>query len=156
MANLEDAIAYLLREYPFKEELSNARVTKMLYLADWHNHIRGKPAVTSIDWYFDNYGPFVWDVRNAVRNSNNMEIEATLNYYGTPKDQFVLKNKNYHPAISEDDKAALDHVILETKSLTWPSFIKLVYSTYPISSSERYTKLNLTAKAREYNSLRNQ
>lgn len=154
MAKLEDAIAYILREYPYKDELSNARVTKMLYLADWHNYIRGKAPVTAIDWYFDNYGPFVWDVRKAVRASDIMDIEPTVNYFGAPKDQFVLRNKSYKPKLSADERAALDHVITETMSLTWPSFIKLVYSTYPVASSERYTRLDLAAKAKEYNQLR--
>jgi len=153
MATLEDAIAYILREYPYRDETSNARVTKMLYLADWHNLIQGKQSVTNVQWYFDNYGPFVWDVRNAVAQSRVMSIETTQNYYGTPKDQFVLTDAAYEPDLSADEKAALDHVITETKALTWPAFIKLVYSTYPVATSERYTRLNLVAKAKEYRRL---
>lgn len=150
MANLEDAIAYILKEYPHKDELSNARVTKMLYLADWHNSINGKPRVTNARWYFDNYGPFVWDIRKVVAQSDIMSIEQTVNYYGSPKDQFVLSNKDYEPKLTADDKAALDHVIETTKALTWPGFINLVYSTYPVASSERYSYLDLEKKAKEY------
>ena len=48
MANLKDIIAYILQNYPsnMKHELSNARVTKMIYLADWRNCLRSKGQVS--------------------------------------------------------------------------------------------------------------
>ncbi len=48
MANLKDIIAYILQNYPSnkKHELSNARVTKMVYLADWRNCLRSKGQVS--------------------------------------------------------------------------------------------------------------
>ena len=68
MANLKDIIAYILQNYPsnMKHELSNARVTKMVYLADWRNCLQSKGQVSDIEWYFDNFGPFVWDVKKAA------------------------------------------------------------------------------------------
>ena len=68
MANLKDIIAYILQNYPsnMKHELLNARVTKMVYLADWRNCVRSKGQVSDIKWYFDNFGPFVWDVKKAA------------------------------------------------------------------------------------------
>ena len=32
--HLRDIVAYVCKNYPYKDELSNARVTKMVYLAD--------------------------------------------------------------------------------------------------------------------------
>ena len=40
MATLTDIIYYLISNYPHKDELSNARVTKMVYLADWHAAVK--------------------------------------------------------------------------------------------------------------------
>lgn len=150
MAKLEDAISYLLKNYPHKDELSNARVTKMLYLADWHALINGNNPVTQIEWYFDNYGPFVWDVRDAVNTSDKLVSKSTVNMFGQPKELLCDGDENYEPVISDSEKQSLDHVIKQTKPLTWSSFIKLVYSTYPVASSEKYSKLNLKKLAREY------
>lgn len=150
MLNLPEAIAYIIKKYPHKSELSNARVTKMLYLADWHALINGNEKVTNINWYFDNYGPFVWDVKRAVEESPYLHSIITKNFYGQPKDLFELSDDEYNPKIDDAAKMSLDHVIKITKSLNWSDFIKLVYSTYPISSSAKYTYLNLPDLARAY------
>jgi Protein of unknown function (DUF4065) len=154
MSKLKDALAYILKNYPsnMADELSNARVTKMLYLADWKQAITKKSQITPINWYFDNYGPFVSDVKNEAEADRDLfEVNNTYNFYGTPKLTLSLKNKNYEfSELTDDEVASLNHVINETKILGWNSFIKLVYSTYPIASSNRYSILNLVEKAKEY------
>jgi hypothetical protein len=35
MSKLADVIAYLCVNYPYKHELSKARLTKLVYLSDW-------------------------------------------------------------------------------------------------------------------------
>lgn len=150
MASLESAVAYVIDSYPHKSELSNARVTKILYLADWFALINKLPRVTNINWYFDNYGPFVWDIKNTVDQSSILSSKSTHNQYGQPKEQFFLVDEEYIPNISETDKKCIDHVIDATKSMYWDAFIKLVYSTHPVASSPKYTFLNLEQKAMEY------
>ena len=44
----------------------------------------------------------------------------------------------------------LDFVMEGSAPLNWNEFIKLVYSTYPIVSQERYAKLDLVRLAQEY------
>jgi hypothetical protein len=46
MAELKDIIAYYCKQYPHKAELSKARLTKMVYLADWKSAI-GQPPLLS-------------------------------------------------------------------------------------------------------------
>lgn len=150
MTKLSHAIAYILKNYPYKDELSNARVTKMIYLADWHSLINGKPALSDIKWYFDNYGPFVWDVKNAVAESNFLKSKSTHNMFGQPKELISLRDQDFEPKIDTLDAATLDHVIKQTKSLNWAGFIKLVYSTYPVASSEKYSYLDLPKLAKKY------
>ncbi|WP_298627005.1 Panacea domain-containing protein [uncultured Legionella sp.] len=149
---LKEVIAFILKQYPYKDDLSNARMTKIIYLADWHQAINYKKQITNINWYFDNYGPFVQDVINEVNaNPNLFGIKNTNNYYGGTKNLFFLKLDNYEPIeIAERQKESLCYIIEITKTLTWDNFINLVYSTYPITSSERYSYLNLVQKANEY------
>jgi uncharacterized protein YwgA len=151
MSKLKEVIAYILINYPHKDELSNARLTKMVYLADWKLAIERKKQITTINWYFDNYGPYVPDVQQEVQNNTELfECRETINMFGSPKRLFSIKDSDYAPALSADEAQAIDHVITETKVLNWDDFINLVYSTHPISSSSRYSNINLVQKAKEY------
>lgn len=153
MTALKEALAYILKNYPqhMSHELSNARVTKMLYLADWHQAINKGRQITNIDWYFDNYGPYVSDVKEtAEADPAVFEAAWTNNMYGQPKLMLGLHDWSYAPNVSIEAKESLDHVLEQTKKMYWDSFIKLVYSTYPVTSSDRYSHLDLVQKATEY------
>jgi len=157
MAELKDVIAYLLKNYPehMRGELSNARVTKMIYLADWHSCLRGKGQITGINWYFDNYGPFVWDIaKTAEENADIFEMVETTNAYGGRKKLLRLRDKGYEPDLTKSEKKSVDHIIEVASKLFWKDFIKLVYSTHPIASSERYEFLDLSELAEEYKLVR--
>jgi len=149
MADVKDVLAYMLNRY--RGETSNARVTKMVYLTDWRHSLLYGRQVTDIEWYFDNYGPFVWTVIEAAReNPDLFEIEATQTVFGNSKNVLRLRNKQYKPQLGDSERAAVDFVVDATKDLTFDAFIKLVYSTYPIMKSDRYESLDLPALAREY------
>ena len=151
MAEIRDVMAYIIKNYPHKHELSNARLTKLVYLSDWKSAIDTGKQITPISWYFDNYGPFVWDVKNtADQNPDIFETKSDSTFWGSKKLVFGLKDDGYAPKLLPEEEAAIEHVIKETKSLYWDNFIKLVYSTYPVASSDRYSYLNLTDKAAEY------
>lgn len=152
MADLKDIIGYILQQYPHKSELSNARVTKMVYLADWKQMLNDRHQISGIDWYFDNYGPFVWDVKRAVDDNKDVfDIVHTMNGNGGTKTLFSLKpGKNNSFQLNDCEKKAIDAVIDNTKSLYWDDFITFVYSTYPVASNERYSSLDLKKAADEY------
>lgn len=151
MAKTAGALEYLLRHYPHKDELSNARSTKMLYLADWKHCIDHGKQITPIAWHFDNYGPFVWDVYHAAMSRPTVfEVRETTNMHGGKKVEFRARGGLIEPEISESEQASIDHVIEQTKDLYWDRFIKLVYSTYPIVNSARYSELDLPALAIQY------
>lgn len=156
MAKLKDVMAYFISNYPetMKHELSNARLTKMVYLADWHSCINRRAQITPIRWYFDNFGPFVRDIETTAQtNPQLFSVERVSNMYGSAKKQFSLKQQ-YTPDLTESEKQSLDHIIEVTKKLYWNDFIRLVYATHPIASSERYEYLNLVDKAKEYADLK--
>ncbi|MBL4617752.1 MAG: SocA family protein [Robiginitomaculum sp.] len=153
MAKLKDVMAYLIKNYPenIRHEMSNARLTKMIYLADWHKALTSNEQMTSIDWYFDNYGPFVHDVeRVAASYGGIFSVNLGSNMHGQPKKSITLRDNARALKLTEEERISLDHIIDVTKRLYWDDFIKLVYATHPIASSERYSFLNLVEKADEY------
>ncbi|MEW4529404.1 Panacea domain-containing protein [Maioricimonas sp. JC845] len=151
MASLRDIMTYLCEHYPYKDDLSRAKLTKLVYLADWKSAIDHGRQMSNIEWYFDNYGPFVWKVWDtASENPETFEIEKSENMFGNPKHVIRLTGRAAPASLEPEEQAVLDHVISTTKDLGWNDFIKLVYSTYPVVSSERYSQLDLVKKAREY------
>lgn len=154
MAKIKDVMVYLLQNYPenMRGELSNARLTKMVYLSDWRHVLQTGKQITPINWYFDNYGPFVRDVEDTARSNPSLfVISDTQNYYGQRKKVFSLRGTE-PTSLSPTEISAIDHIINITKKLYWSDFIRLVYSTHPIASSERYTYLDLISKGSEYKS----
>lgn len=150
MARLRDVIAYLCENYPHRSELSNARLTKIIYLADWKSAIERDTQLTEIQWFFNHYGPYVDDVIEVAENDPAFDVKQTFNMYGEYKEVISLKNGVDYPTLEEDDKAILDFVIDSSASKNWDQFIRLIYSTYPVLTQSRFAKLNLVELAHEY------
>ncbi len=151
MANLRDVIIYLLRTYPNPDELSKPRLVKMVYLADWKSSISYYRQMTEINWFFNHYGPYVEDVINLIKSDKeNFSVETRSTFFGGTSHKIRLASKNHTPQLTAEEKQVLDFVIRKTSSLPWNSFIELVYSTYPIENSAKYTNLDLVGLAKSY------
>lgn len=154
--SLREIIAYILRFYFNKEELSKYRLTKLVYLCDWCYAVSRGKQITNIHWFFDNYGPFVWDVIDIAKQENQLfNVHNAENFYGQNITLIKLHQCFYNPVLSSDVKECIEYVLENTKNLDLEEFTNLVYATYPIKTSRRYTNLDLVQKAKEYNKLRN-
>jgi predicted nucleic acid-binding OB-fold protein len=150
MSELRDVVAYICWNYPHKDELSNARVTKMVYLADWRSALTRGKRLTDVHWVFNHYGPFVYDIINVVKEDPAFEVVPTENMYGEPKDLMRIADDVDYPSLGEEERELLDFVIEKSAQKNWDEFIRLVYSTYPIATQERFSELDLVELAREY------
>lgn len=157
MAQLKHIMAWILKNYPHEQEMSNARLTKMVYLCDWHHTVYSSERMTSIDWYFDNHGPFVWDVKDeALAQPKWFRLVNTTNMYGSRKTLVELVKTDYSGGgLSDSEKESISKIIEKTKALFWDDFITFVYSTYPILSSEKYSHLELEALADRFRNEKN-
>lgn len=150
MAKIKDVTAYVCATYPHKDELSKARVTKLVYLADWKAAQKNKKQLTKIEWYFHNYGPYVDAVVESALKDPRFDVVSTSTMYGDSKTLFTIKrDAEYRKGLSEGDRDIIDSVIDETKDLYWDSFIKHVYDTYPIRVTDRHKTLNLVSLAKQ-------
>ena len=156
MRKIQDVVHYLIKTYPHKQELSKARLTKMVYLADWLSAIRAENQITSIEWIFHNHGPYVDDVVNSVRTDDHLRVVETTNAYGNKKELIVVAKEFPLPELSPDEKQILDHVVQTCAPLYWNEFMRLVYSTYPVMTQPRYTVLELPQRASEYKTLKDE
>jgi hypothetical protein len=150
VSKLRDVMAYICKHYPHQDELSNARVTKMVYLADWKSAITRGEQITDTRWTFNHYGPFVYDVIDTAREDPAFEVTPTQNMYGSSKELIRVRDDVDYPSLEEADKEVLDFVIEKSADKNYSDFMHLVYSTYPVAAKERFSELNLVELAEEY------
>ena len=150
MNRLQNIIAYFCINYPHKSELSKARLTKLVYLADWYSALADEKNLTRIQWVFNHYGPYVDDVVDNANRSEGFRITQEQTMYGSDKFVIGFDGELDDDDLSKRDKKILDLVIAKTKSLYFNDFIDFVYSTYPVKSKNRYSSLDLVKLAKEY------
>ncbi|CAH1563171.1 SocA family protein [Vibrio sp. MMG022] len=151
MNNLQRIVAYLCCNYPYGSELSKARLTKLVYLADWFSALADERTLTDIEWVFNHYGPYVDDVVDSVSRHNSFNIERTQTMYGS--DKWVISydgDREELDSLDERTKEILNLVITNTQTMYFNSFIDYVYSTYPVRAQNRYAHLDLVELANEY------
>lgn len=154
MDSVKDIVAYICCKYPYSSELSNARLTKLVYLADWMSAVANDEQVTDIKWLFNHYGPYVDDVIQSVKNRSDFSVEYTENNFGSAKQLIRYTGDPEKIRISGKAKNVLDAVIDKTKTMYFNDFIDYVYSTFPVSSNERYSSLDLVGLASKYRRLK--
>ena len=133
-------------------ELSKARLTKEVFLVDWFSCIKFVVQATNIDWYFNHYGPYVEDVILVAQDMTDYflveQIASTDNSTWTKikmRDDINLNdtgNKELFDLISK--------MIEKTADMSYPAFLNFVYGTFPIVSSQKYSKLPLVELSERY------
>jgi len=147
---LEKIILYICVEYPHKYDLSDARLTKIIYLTDWRYALDYDEKLTGIEWIFNHYGPYVPDVLKCAQAISKISVEFRSNFYNTPKTIIRASEDAQKPELDSKITNVLDSMIEKAAKRSWNQFIQLVYSTYPILTQPRYSKLDLVALAKEY------
>ena len=146
---LHDVMAYFCTQIKHKSDLSKARLTKLVYLADWKMSQKHGSQISNIKWLFNHYGPYVDDVVGLARDNTDFHIIQTRNHYGSMKEQFdYVGDKKFIEDMDKDEIKVLDEIIDETESMYFNEFVDHVYSTYPVKSSNRYSTFDLQALAK--------
>ncbi len=148
--NLREVVAFLTQGSPPRYPFSNARLTKMVYLADWKAALTYGRQITQIRWVFNHYGPWVPDVVDSIRHDPAFRIEKKRNGLGGPKEEIRQIRDVPITTLLQKQEIALTHVVDETIGLDWTTFIRLVYSTFPVVNQPRFATLDLPMLASEY------
>lgn len=150
MNRLQSIIAYFCLNYPYPNELSNSRLTKLIYLADWLSSLADRRQLTAINWLFNHYGPYVDDIKNTVIFSDNFLLQNDQNMYGSSKNMIKFLGNPNEIFLTDRDISILNLVIEKTKGKYYNEFVDYIYSTYPVQSQNRYSNLDLVDLAEEY------
>lgn len=143
---LRNIIRYIVKNYPYPDDLTKTRITKLVYLIDLENVKKYGIQITNIEWFFDHYGPYVSDVLDEADEDKSISIDRDISNFGTVK--YIVKPKRgkdelIYEDLSENDKNIIDKVIDDTKNYYWNEFIDHVYATEPIKNGKKYSKLDL-------------
>lgn len=149
MNKTQQVTAYFCQNYPHKGELSKARLTKLVYLADWFSALVNKKQITDISWLFNHYGPYVEDVVNSARQHPDFNITSDRNFFGGHKELISFHGEVECGALTDRERSILNAIIEKTQNMYFNDFISYVYSTYPVTSRNRYSELNLVKLAQE-------
>jgi hypothetical protein len=150
---LVDAIYFVCTNYPQKDDLSNARLNKILFLADWKAALELGRKITDIDWIYNHHGPYVTEIIGTVHSSEFLEVETTANMYGNRKEVVKIQSAKNIAHLRGDDVRILSEVIAFASKLTFKSLIDFVYSTYPIVTQPKNSVLNLVELANKYKAI---
>lgn len=150
MNKLRAIMAYIAMKYPHKNDLSKARLTKLVYLADWFSALIDGRQMTDIKWIFNHYGPYVEDVSVIANFDAEFTIIPEKTVYGDDKYVIAYSGKSPESELTVREKEILDAIIRKTQQMYFNDFISYVYSTYPVSSNERYSYMDLETLAMDY------
>lgn len=148
---LRDILRYILIQYPYPIDLNKTRLTKLVYLIDWEMAQRQKEVISGINWYFDNYGPYVQDVMKEAVSDEHIKVNEGLSIYGGPKYTFQIKDLNLQDVknLNRQEREIIDDVIKSTQDLSFNNFINYIYNTLPVLKTPQYEFLDLVKIASE-------
>ena len=143
---LRSVMRDIVKNYPYPDDLTKTRITKLIYLIDWENVKEYGNQITNIKWFFDHYGPYVSDVLDEADEDKTISINITTSNFGTVK--YIVKPKRdkeelLYDDLTDNDKDIINRVIDKTKNFYWNEFINYVYSTKPIKNGIRHSSLDL-------------
>lgn len=149
-SKLHDLMALLYSKIGHKSDLSKARFTKLVYLADWKMSQKFGRTISNIEWLFNHYGPYVDDVADLARDSVDFNVVVTRNAYGSLKEQIeYVGDIDDCTLIDDTELAVIEEVVKETDRLYFNEFIEHVYKTFPVKESNRYSVLHLPKLAQK-------
>ncbi|WP_449036201.1 Panacea domain-containing protein [Peptostreptococcus stomatis] len=144
---LRNVLLYIVKNYPYGDDLTKTRITKLIYLIDWEYTKKYGKQMTEISWYFDHYGPYVSDVLDEADEDKKVSIQSTVSNFGTIK--YIVRPKCgkeliHYEGLDVSEIEVINEVFENTKMLSWNQFINYVYDTLPIKKSRKYSHLDLT------------
>lgn len=138
MLDFVELFKIIISVYPQKQELTRDRLVKLTYLSDWRSAIINKKQITNIKWYINNYGPYIENMYDILKEKS-FDINDSIE-----------ERKKFDGEIATEIMTVVDFIINKTKELNNNDFATLVFSTFPLATSTKYSYVDLVEKAKQY------
>jgi hypothetical protein len=154
MASVRDVVGYFCLHHSVQRTgMSLARLTKMVYLADWKSALDRGRTITDppIPWKFDYCGPTSNAIIESIEKDRSFVVKRSVHKETGESFELVsvLASLNI-PSLSSADQQILNFVLEKAANRSWADFIRLVYSTFPIITQGRFANLDLVKLAQRY------
>lgn len=142
MAQLRDVVAYLCKRYPHKQELSKARLSKMIYLGEFRSATTKGRRLTDQTWTFSHLGPYLGEMDEFPFPDESFRVTKGTSIYGDPMEVVTVLEDVEFPSLTEEDRRILDLVVKESAAKEWEDLCSLVCSTIPAIVQATDTRLD--------------
>jgi len=133
---LENVIHYLCYYYP--STLTRTVLVKLIYLSELEFISLYQRRMTDIQFRYDNYGPFSWEIIDTAQDLIDrgiLSMEKDSNILGDERYRYRALKKPDIKDLDEHSLKALQQVLEKFSAYTFSGLIDYVYSTAPM----RYT-----------------
>ena len=143
-ASLEQIALYALC---FAEKLPRYALPKLIYLLDYQYSLTHGEQYTNIKWYYNDFGPFVHDVENAIRKHENVKISKEKNPYDGKGCSYFYYAGVKVSLVDSEAASILEGMVSLFRKMTSREFISYVYGTYPMAHTSRHNFIDVSALA---------
>jgi hypothetical protein len=138
MDKLKDTIYCILKSKK-ENKVLDAKLVKVVYLANWIYTLKTKKPISPIGWAYNNYGPYstaIFNIINENRDIFKIKSEGGLIY--------EIKDKNYKiSSLSKKEIKCINSAIKKTNNLNFFKLINYIFKTYPVKVSEKGSLMDL-------------
>jgi hypothetical protein len=135
MDKIKSAIIHLFQHHARPESLSNARLVRMVYLADLNIRQKQGSSISDVQWSKVPFGQVESQFVELVKDDPDFLLVPFKNSFGTHKQLIrVKKNPVVKAGLEPIEKQALEEVISQTSNLNWDELLDYTEnSSMPIS-----------------------
>lgn len=142
MAGCRKVIKYLFKHHPNPAMLDDLpTLVGILYLVDWRSCIEQDKQLSHIQW----------QIHDGELRMGNEAVRSVMEALAKVK---VNPDALYTRPLGAKAKEVLEFVIQTSLKSTPADLIRLIYSTYPLISTEDVEELDLVELAKEYNEIK--
>lgn len=129
MADTTELMKYLIAETEDRGlPLLKTALVKLLYLADIDSVRRGYPRISRVVWIFYKYGPYAFEIEDALREIAGREIDESDRVSTRGRRYQVYKTRDSTSArLSPEEKGVLNSVIDRWAGLSLEHLLNYVY-----------------------------
>lgn len=140
MAKTLDLIRYLVGELSDRGfDVTKTGLVKLLYLSDVEAVRRGRPRVSSIEWVLYKYGPYAFEIEDALRQLAGREIDelAGISALGKAYKVYRATSPEDSVVIDPEEKAVVGSVLDRWGGESLEEILDYVYfETEPMLTAE--------------------
>lgn len=146
--NLNDVIYYFCSKFPDHYDIGRERIHLSLYLVGWKLSNLKEKNVADLNWIYSPDGPISEEIDNAIAVDDRFIVHAV-------KENQTLKNRitlstRIDITLEKTYQSVIESIYELTGTQPYSELTNLVFSTYPMLSSNIGDRIDMRALSKRY------